>query len=190
MTNLPTNSLANARIIITLAAAVLLVAHLLWPKLAIDYISAVLIVIASLPWLPAILQSAKFPGGWELTFREMEGKVQNQQAELDKQRRLLEKQQEIVNQLVVFSMAFFLFERLRGLYYARKRNNEYLFHKTDDYIKDLRFLRDHGYIEIIGIGELHDGQDIARTVRLTPIGEYYVHLREEYEAKASTSRAT
>ena len=129
----------------------------------------------------------KFPGGWEVTFREMENKVQGQQAELDKQRRILDKQQEIINQLVVFSMAFFLFERLKGLYYARKSNGEYLFHKTDDFIKDLRYLRDNGYIEIIGIGQLHDGQDIAQVVKLTPIGEYYVDLREEYETKGRVS---
>jgi len=187
MTDTHKNNVATIRIVITVGATALLIAHLVWPRLGIDYISAVLIIVASLPWLPAILQSAKFPGGWELTFREMENKVQDQQTELDEQRRILDKQQEIINQLVVFSMAFFLFERLKGLYYARKNNSEYLFHQTDDFIKDLRYLRDNGYIEILGIGQLHDQQDIAHVVKLTPIGEYYVHLREEYETKGGTS---
>ena len=168
------------RVVITVAAVAILIAHLIWPNLSIDYITVGLVIIASLPWLPIILQSAKIPGGWEVTFREIENQVESQQVKIEKQSRILEKQQEIINQLVIFSMAFFLFERLKGLYYARKNGNEYIFHKTDDSIKDLRYLRDNGYIDIIGIGQFHDGQDIAPTVKLTPIGEYYVQLREEY----------
>lgn len=186
MTERSKNNITVIRVVITVVATVLLAAHLCWPSLSIDYITAVFVVIATLPWLPAILQSAKFPGGWEVTFREIEDKVQDQQAELETQRRILDKQQEIINQLVVFSMAFFLFERLRGLHYARRNGNEYIFHKTDDFIKDLRYLRDHGYIEILGIGQLHDGQDIAQVVKLTPIGEFYVHLREAYEGESSS----
>ena len=176
--------LAITRIAITGAATLLLIAHLLWEDLAIDYVTAVLAVVAAIPWLPAILENAKFPGGWEVTFQKIEGKVQNQQAQLETQKRLLDEQQEIINKMVVFSMAFFLFDRLKGLYHARKNGTEYIFYETDDFIKDLRYLRDHGYIEILGIRQLHDRQDIAPIVKLTPIGNYCVELREEYE-KAS-----
>ncbi|MEX1231540.1 MAG: hypothetical protein WEB58_14930 [Planctomycetaceae bacterium] len=176
------NDVALTRAVITVAAIALLAGHLVWPSLSIDYITTVLVVIALMPWLPAIIQSAKFPGGWEVTFRQIEDKVENQQAELETQRRILDQQQEIINQLVVFSMAFFLFERLKGLHYARRNHTEYIFQKTDDFIKDLRYLRDHGYIEILGIAQLNDGQDIAQIVKLTPIGEFYVQLREKYES--------
>jgi len=109
----------------------------------------------------------------------METKIQEQKSALESQKRILDKQQEIVNRLVVYSMAFFYFNRLQGLYDALSNHTDYIFHKGD--AKDFEYLRDNGYIEIIGIGQLRDGQDISKTVKLTPIGEYYVRLRREFD---------
>ena len=38
----------------------------------IDIVTLGLVVVAALPWLSAILESAKFPGGWEVKFRDLQ----------------------------------------------------------------------------------------------------------------------
>jgi hypothetical protein len=45
----------------------------------------------------------------------------------------------------------------------------------------MRFLRDHGYIEMISIGGLREGQNLVEVVKLTAVGNFYVELREAYE---------
>lgn len=117
-------------------------------------------------------------------FLSMESRLQSQQSAIESQKQLLEKQQEIINKLVVYSMAFFYFERLKGLNDALSNGTEYIFHKGDS--KDLEYLRDNGYIEILGIRQLDDGQDISKIVKLTAIGKYYVQLRMEYDRQASS----
>lgn len=114
----------------------------------------------------------------------LESKMQEHQSALESQKLTLDKQQEIINRLVVYSMAFFYFDRLKSLHDALTNGREYIFRKGD--AKDLEYLRDNGYIEIIGIGQLRDSQDISQLVKLTPIGKYYVNLRREYDRQAGS----
>jgi hypothetical protein len=87
----------------------------------------------------------------------------------------VESQQEIINQLVVFSMAFYLFEMLKDFCECEKGNmTEYLFRKTPEFESNLRWLRDHGYIQMIKIRALRDSENIAKQIELTPVGRYYV----------------
>ncbi|MCA9126136.1 MAG: hypothetical protein KDB22_03585 [Planctomycetales bacterium] len=159
---------------ISVVAANLLVAHLIWPDLSIDAITVVLAIVAILPWLATVLERATFPGGWEVVFREVKATVEEQQEQIEDQAR-------IIDDLVIFSMAHWLFYHLRSIYYAQKAGTEYIFNKNDDFVDDLRFLRDNGYLEILGIRQLEDGTDLAKSVKLTPIGSYYVELREKRE---------
>jgi hypothetical protein len=95
----------------------------------------------------------------------------------------VESQQEIINQLVVFSMAFYLFEMLKDFSKCEKGDmTEYLFRKTPEFESNLRWLRDHGYIHMIKIRALRDRENIAKQVKLTPVGRYYVDLRLRYES--------
>jgi len=65
-------SLSRLRSVVTLGALAIALLHLLWPTLAIDAITLVLIVIALLPWLAPIFKSLEFPGGWKVEFQELE----------------------------------------------------------------------------------------------------------------------
>ena len=56
----------------TLSAAILVVVRLIWPDLKIDSITIGLFIVAILPWLASLIQSAKLPGGWEITFRDVQ----------------------------------------------------------------------------------------------------------------------
>jgi len=59
------------KIAITLAAFGVIFLRILWPNIKLDAISLGLVIVAILPWLSAIIESAKFPGGWEIKFREV-----------------------------------------------------------------------------------------------------------------------
>ena len=59
------------RRIVTLAALVLALAHLIWPKLAIDAITLGLLAIAVVPWLAPLIKSLELPGGWKVELQEM-----------------------------------------------------------------------------------------------------------------------
>lgn len=60
------------KLAITIGALILVAAHLIWPSLTIDAITLGLLIVAVLPWLSAIIESAKFPGGWEIKFRDIQ----------------------------------------------------------------------------------------------------------------------
>jgi len=54
--------------VITLGALAVALAHLLWPSIAIDAITLILIGIAVVPWLAPLFRSLEFPGGWKFEF--------------------------------------------------------------------------------------------------------------------------
>lgn len=116
------------------------------------------------------------------------GKLESLEKRVEHQKAQMERQQEIINQLVVFSMAFFLYRMLDDFYRCGEGEmREYIFKKTDRFEHNLRWLRDHGYLEMnFQIGSLQEGQNIADLVRLTPVGKFYVELRRSYEAGEAT----
>lgn len=59
------------KLLISLAALVLLIVHLAFPKLKVDAITLGLFVLLVLPWLSALVKSAEFPGGWKVEFQEL-----------------------------------------------------------------------------------------------------------------------
>lgn len=61
---------------LTLGALAVAFVHLIWPTLAIDAITLVLLVIAIVPWLAPIFRSLEFPGGWKIEFQELQRAAQ------------------------------------------------------------------------------------------------------------------
>ena len=57
---------------ISIVATAGIIVHLIWPDLKIDLITLGLLIVAVLPWLSSLLESAKFPGGWEVKFRDLQ----------------------------------------------------------------------------------------------------------------------
>jgi len=125
----------------------------------------------------------------ELTFLEKTAEVQqlhervdDQQRVLTRQEQALAEQQDIINQLVAYSMASYIFKHLQYVYHAQRKDpgwpDEYLFRKNPPFEHDLRFLRDHGYVEFLEIGSLNDGENLVNRLTLTPVGNFYVDLRE------------
>ena len=103
------------------------------------------------------------------------------QAMIKTQEIKLAEQQNVINQLVVYSMAFYLYEMLRDFRKCEQGSmSEYKYLKSHE--SRLRYLRDHGYMEqTFVISKLSPGENIAGRVKLTPVGRFYVETREKYE---------
>src|SRR5215475_4905183 len=64
------------KIVISAIPVAAAVVHIVRPELKIDAVTFGLLVIALLPWLASLIESAKVPGGWEIKFRNLESAVQ------------------------------------------------------------------------------------------------------------------
>ncbi len=64
--------LTRLRQILTVGALALVVVHLIWPALAIDAATIVLLIIAVLPWLAPLFKSLELPGGWKVEFPDLQ----------------------------------------------------------------------------------------------------------------------
>jgi len=53
----------KVKIVMMVIAFGLIVARFIWPNIQVDAITLGLIIVAILPWLTTIVESAKFPGG-------------------------------------------------------------------------------------------------------------------------------
>jgi len=60
------------RWIVTLCAVVVAVIHLVWPAAAIDGVTAVLLLVAVVPWLQPLFKSVELPGGLKVEFQDLE----------------------------------------------------------------------------------------------------------------------
>jgi len=65
------SSLTSLKIGITTISILLILVRLIWPNINIDSITLGLLVVAVLPWLSVLIESAEFPGGWKVKFRNI-----------------------------------------------------------------------------------------------------------------------
>jgi hypothetical protein len=77
------SSKTGLRLAITAGALALVATQFAVPWLRLDAIALGLVVLAVLPWLSSIIESAKLPGGWEVKFREIEREQSKQRDDLD-----------------------------------------------------------------------------------------------------------
>jgi len=69
-------------IVITVVGLLLAAAHIAWPeRIQIDAVTLGLLLLAAAPWLGRIFQSVEFPGGWKLTYREFQQRVERELSE-------------------------------------------------------------------------------------------------------------
>jgi hypothetical protein len=171
-----------------------------WPKLLVSVVAlaslllvvfkgvevqsgiVALVAIAILPWVAAVIETMELPGGGKVMFREVRETVKRQEEQLNEQ-------QKIITQLVIYSMSGYIFELLARLYHGNRDGGEYLFRDDEAMKRDLRYLRDHGYLEHFYIGYLNDGENLIGKIRLTPVGNFLVELREPFQARSAAEAA-
>jgi hypothetical protein len=128
-----------------------------------------LALLAMLPWLPGIVEQIEWgTAGFRLSM--VKRRLDEQAAEINEQRHL-------IDSIVVYSMAWYLFETLQALYHHKRSGVEYLFLPHMD--PWLRWLRDHGYLEQFEIRSLTPGENLIGKANLTRVGEYVVEMREK-----------
>ena len=59
------------KLTVSASAIFVIVVRIIFPNLRIDSITFGLMLVAILPWLSELIESAKFPGGWEVKFRDV-----------------------------------------------------------------------------------------------------------------------
>lgn len=70
------------RFVISGSAIVLLLTQFAYPRLKLEPVALGLVVLAVLPWLSSVIESAKLPGGWEVKFRQVEREQERQGEDL------------------------------------------------------------------------------------------------------------
>jgi hypothetical protein len=66
---------------VTIVALAAVAAHLIWPRLRIDFVTIVLLAVASLPWLRGIVTSVDLPGGASIKLADRRRAVARDQQE-------------------------------------------------------------------------------------------------------------
>jgi hypothetical protein len=61
----------KTKIIITVIALAIMIAHRIWPNIEIDGTTIILIVIAVLPWLAPIIKSLELPGEFKIELQDI-----------------------------------------------------------------------------------------------------------------------
>lgn len=165
-------------------AVALAAIHIFIPSVKIDEIALALVFLAMLPWLMDFLQThikrAKF-FGQEIEFHELERRVEEQGKQIAETQTKVDGVQDRINTIVTYFLSFYLFKHLSKLYHG----GEYRFHK-DNLEKDLRLLRDLGYLEYFKISDLQDNDNLSDKIKLTPLGRLFVELRESKEQSNKT----
>jgi predicted nucleotide-binding protein len=106
--------------------------------------------------------------------------IENQEQRFQDQGRQLERQQEIINQLVKYSMSASIFHHLCGIAILK----EYKYSNDDATQRELYFLRDNGFIRpkldaFLVFNDDLRGKNLVEKAEPTPIGWLCVRLRKE-----------
>jgi hypothetical protein len=177
----------NARVVATLVSIGVIAVVPARRLLSLQDQDVNILLLAALPWflllLPGVmrhLRIAEFEA-FGVKVHTLEEKVEAQEAKVEAQEAELREQQRIINDIVVFGLAFYLVDMLRDFYRLKRAHGEYIFRKSPRFESNLRYLRDHGLIGMIEIGKLVDGEDILQKIELTPAGILFLQLRDKYE---------
>src|SRR5262249_2912211 len=145
-----------ARVVITLILLVLLVLDLTG-RVIIDAWAIVLLILIVAPWSLSTVTAA-----WD-AFSDAFGrsnvrsvqignfKIEQLEHQVNTQAKQIEEHRQILDDFVLYSMAFYIYDKLKYLYLltlqeTRAEYGEYKYVKNDTFDRDLRYLRDHGYL--------------------------------------------
>jgi hypothetical protein len=159
-------------IIIYIIFIVLTILHLFYPSFKLDTIGLVLIFGAMLPWIIPYLGESPIK-----SISVSGNEIKLIKGEISKQQKKINKQQEMINNLIVFSMSSGIFEILSHIYHRR----EYKYPADEGASRNLRFLRDSGYLHYFQMSQLRRDDDLSTKLKLTTTGELLVQERERRE---------
>jgi hypothetical protein len=164
------------KLIITVAAALLLIVHIQHPKLLpSDAATLGLAFCLILPWLSDVIESAKLPGGWEFKFRQVKEEQARQGAEIA---------------MLKFLVTHFVTDDELVHLTKLAGTNPFTFTPSTFFEAELRRLLALRLLERLpkkGVRSLFEAKDDVRNhLRITDLGRDYLRLRHEAEAAHPT----
>jgi hypothetical protein len=138
-------------------------------------------VLALLPWSISTFGKVADTIGQALVAANIKSfqiagvKVEQLEKRLDEQRQMLD-------DLILYSMAFHIYDKLKflalGSLEPKGFFGEYKYVKDEPFDHDLRYLRDHGYLEHFQLSELTPGENLVGKLKVTDMGQRFVKLKE------------
>jgi hypothetical protein len=171
-------------VLMSLACGAMFILHVRG-LMKVDGYAIALLALAVLPWsLTAFGKVAGVIGAAlaHANIRSLEiwgVKVEQMERKIDEHEQVLAEQRRIIDDLVVYSMAFYIYEKLQYIYLGK----QWIYHPSEVNEHDFRYLRDHGYLDHFYIHDLKDGDDVSQKLKLTDMGKRFVELKES-KAKA------
>jgi len=128
----------------------------------------------------ARIRNAMRAQGKAAELRRLVVAVENQGEKVEAQARQLQQQQEMINQLVKFSMSASIFHHLCGIAILR----QYLYHDDEATRREMYFLRDNGFIKpkwsaFVDFNAGLNGTNLVEVAEPTPAGWACVRLRKD-----------
>jgi hypothetical protein len=138
--------------------------------------------------LLALNRIRKFSGGgWtaemeaqvQARIQPIQEEVKDQKTKVNQQEKTIQQQQQIINDLVVYSLAAQPYEILWRL----ANTPQYIYHNTDNVRRWMNVLLDNGFIELKAPGgwlefnDTMDGKNLVDSSKPTPAGHFLISLR-------------
>jgi hypothetical protein len=159
-------------------------------KIKLDGYSIALLALAILPWSISAFGKIAHTIGQALVAANIKSfqiagvKVEQLEKQLDEQRQMLD-------DLILYSMAFHIYDKLKFLALGSLQPSgffgEYKYVKDEPFDHDLRYLRDHGYLEHFQISQLTPGENLVGKLKVTDMGQRFVKLKESRTLRLPTT---
>ena len=110
-------------------------------------------------------------------------KIEQLEKQVETNRKELAEQRRILDNLIIYSMAYYVYDKLKYITLGvlpefRHQFGEYKYVRDETFDHDLRYLRDHGYLEMFQLSDLHPGDNLVGKLRATDMGRQLVQLKE------------
>jgi hypothetical protein len=177
-------------ILVSLGLVALFIMHIIrWEGIKVDGYAITLLVLAILPWsLPAFLFAFKSIsdafGQSNLRLIQIGMfKIEQLEKQVEIHRKELAEQRGILDNLIVYSMGYYIYDKLRYITLGtfpeyQHQFGEYKYVRDETFDHDLRYLRDHGYLEMFQLSDLQPGDNLVGKLRATEMGRQFVQLKE------------
>lgn len=173
-------------IIFTMAFLILFILDLNG-KIKVDGWAIVLLILALFPWIfPSLIiairsLSVVFADSSIRSLQLGSLKIEMLEKKVSEQSEKIYEQQKLIDDLVMYTMAWYILDKLKYICLGtidkyRSEYGEYKYTGDEPTNHDLRFLRDHGYLEMFQLNDLKYGDNLVGRLRATEMGRRFVEL--------------
>lgn len=173
--------------LVTVLLLIILALHLSG-VIKIDGYAIALLILAILPWTYSTWNSIfdvigeAFRRSEVRSFEVLGVKIERLERKADEHDQKLDEQRRLLDDLIVYSMAFYVYKHLKYIYLGAIHKDgpygDYRYVRDEAFDHDLRYLRDHGYLEMFYLDQLTPGENLVGKLKVTEMGQRFVELNE------------